>query len=103
MDRPPNALERNLALLTKETQARRRSRTLVLDPTFQRLVADLVSARKAVGMTQEDVAMRMRTTKSAISRLESAASKRPMLSTIANYARAVGARVEVRIRRSRTP
>jgi transcriptional regulator with XRE-family HTH domain len=71
------------------------------DRTLQALVADLVSARRSVAMTQEDVAARMRTTKSVASRLESGVGTRPTLRTIQRYAIAVGAVVEIRIRTRR--
>ena len=47
---------------------------------------DAIRARIAAGMTQEKVAARMSTTKSVVSGLESGASTRPTLSTIAKYA-----------------
>ncbi|HEX9275170.1 MAG TPA: helix-turn-helix transcriptional regulator [Casimicrobiaceae bacterium] len=59
----------------------------------------LIAARTAVGMTQDGVAARMGTTTSAVSRLESGVRTRPTLRTIENYALAVGARVEIRVRR----
>jgi transcriptional regulator with XRE-family HTH domain len=49
-------------------------------------------------MTQQEVAMRMWTTKSAGSRLESGRYARPTLATVEKYALAVGARVEIRLR-----
>jgi transcriptional regulator with XRE-family HTH domain len=49
-------------------------------------------------MTQQEVAMRMWTTKSAVSRLESGRYARPTLATVEKYALAVGARVEIRVR-----
>jgi transcriptional regulator with XRE-family HTH domain len=65
------------------------------------LVADLVAARTAAGMTQEDVAVRMWTTRSVVSRLESGVCTRPTLTTIEKYALAVGALVEIRVRTRR--
>ena len=65
------------------------------------LVADLVAARTAAGMTQEEVAVRMWTTKSVVSRLESGMCTRPTLTTIEKYAVAVGALVEIRVRTRR--
>jgi transcriptional regulator with XRE-family HTH domain len=62
------------------------------------LVADLVAARTAARMTQEEVAVRMWTTKSVVSRLESGMCTRPTLTTIEKYAAAVGAFVEIRVR-----
>ena len=73
-------------------------RALKTDRTLQQLVADLVAARRAAAMTQEEVAARMWTTKSVVSRLESGVCTRPTLSTIEKYADAVGALVEIRVR-----
>lgn len=72
-----------------------------MDRTLQVLVADLAAARAAAGMTQQDVADRMRSTRSAVSRLECGLHTRPTLTTIENYARAVGAIVEIRVRTRR--
>jgi transcriptional regulator with XRE-family HTH domain len=68
---------------------------------LQTLVADLIAARTAAGMTQQEVATRMWTTKSAVSRLESGRFARPTLNTIEKYALAVSARVEIRVRAMR--
>ncbi len=65
------------------------------DPTLRRLVRDLLAARVRAGLTQEQVARRMGTKKSAISRLESGVLNRPTLTTIENYALVVGCRVEI--------
>ena len=56
-------LARILAAVTAERK-KRRARTLKTDRTLQQLVADLVAARRAAAMTQEEVAARMWTTKS---------------------------------------
>ena len=69
---------------------------MLKDRTLQTLVADLVAARAAAGMTQRKVAVRTWTTKSAVSRLESGCHARPTLDTIEKHALAVGARVEFR-------
>jgi transcriptional regulator with XRE-family HTH domain len=87
----------NLASATGERK-KRRARMLKTNRTLQQLVADLVAARRAAAMTQEEVAARMWTTKSVVSRLESGVCTRPTLSTIEKYADAVGALVEVRVR-----
>lgn len=56
----------------------------------------LVALRQSAGLTQEEAADRLNTKKSNISRLESVSSSvSPKLSTIANYAEAMG--YEVRI------
>jgi transcriptional regulator with XRE-family HTH domain len=76
-------LARNLASLPEERgRKNRRARTFKSDRTLQMLVADLVAARTAAGMTQEEVAVRMWTTKSVVSRLESGMCTRPTLTTI---------------------
>jgi transcriptional regulator with XRE-family HTH domain len=49
-------------------------------------------------MTQQQVADRMRTTRSAISRLESGLGHRPTLNTLDGYAQVVGCHVEVHLR-----
>jgi ribosome-binding protein aMBF1 (putative translation factor) len=81
-------------------QARRR-RALEADRLLRVLAVDLVAARAAAGMTQQDVAARMPTTKSAVSRFESGRRTCPTLTTIEKYARAVGAIVEIRVRTRR--
>ncbi len=94
------ALARTLAMLAHARRSRRRHRALRSDSTLQVLLADLVAARTAAGMTQHEVAARMWTTKSAVSRLERGRYARPTLDTIEKYALAVGARVEIRVRRT---
>ena len=94
-------LARNLAFRTTAAPQNRRSHAFARDRTLQALVADLVAARTAAGMTQEEVARKMWTTKSAICRLESGVCTRPTLSTIEKYALAVGARVEIHVRTRR--
>jgi len=61
------------------------------------LVRELLSARTQAGLTQEDVAASMGTTKSAVSRLEGAGKHSPSVSTLKKYARAVGCDVEIRL------
>jgi hypothetical protein len=57
-------LARDIATLA-HALARRHARSLARDRTLQRLIVDLVAARTAVGLTQEDVAARMWTTKAS--------------------------------------
>src|SRR5436309_1301240 len=65
---------------------------------FEYQVADqLLRARARAGLTQDAVAERMGTTKSAISRLESAGKHTPSLSTLQRYARAVGCDIQVKL------
>jgi len=61
------------------------------------LVRQLLRARMKAGLTQEEVARRMGTTKSAISRLEGVGKHSPSVSTLRRYARAVGCEVELRL------
>ena len=61
-------------------------------------VADqMLKARSRAGLTQDAVAERMGTTKSAISRLESAGKHAPSLATLKRYASAVGCDLQVRL------
>jgi transcriptional regulator with XRE-family HTH domain len=56
----------------------------------------LIGLRKKAGLTQEELAKRLHTQKSNISRLENVHSKiSPKLSTIEEYARAVGFKLEL--------
>lgn len=61
------------------------------------LVRELLGARLRAGLTQEEVAASMGTTKSAISRLEAAGKHSPSVTTLKKYARALGCDVEIRI------
>lgn len=61
------------------------------------IVRQLLAARTKAGLTQEAVAERMGTTKSAISRLESAGKHAPSLATLKKYAEVVGCRLQVRL------
>jgi HTH-type transcriptional regulator/antitoxin HipB len=56
----------------------------------------LRQAREAAGLTQDEVAKRLKTKKSAISRIENHADD-VRLSTIRRYADAVGARLHIRL------
>jgi DNA-binding XRE family transcriptional regulator len=61
------------------------------------VVSQLLRARTKAGLTQDAVAERMGTTRSAISRLESAGKHTPSLGTLERYAEAVGCKLEVRL------
>jgi ribosome-binding protein aMBF1 (putative translation factor) len=56
----------------------------------------LRQAREAAGLTQEEIAHRLQTKKSAISRIENHADD-VRLSTLRRYAEAVGANLHIRI------
>lgn len=57
----------------------------------------LLRARTRAGLTQEVVAERMGTTKSAVSRLEGAGKHSPSLGTLQRYAQAVGCDLQVKL------
>ncbi|MDD5559594.1 helix-turn-helix transcriptional regulator [Candidatus Methylomirabilis sp.] len=57
----------------------------------------MLKARSRAGLTQDAVAERMGTTKSAVSRLESAGKHAPSLATLKRYAKAVGCELQVRL------
>ena len=64
------------------------------------LLHSMLDARRQAGMTQADVAARMGTQPSAVTRLEGSLSSgkhSPSLETLRRYAEAVGGRLEVRI------
>jgi len=56
----------------------------------------MLKARSRAGLTQDVVAERMGTTKSAVSRLESAGKHTPSLATLRRYAKAVGCELQVK-------
>ncbi len=59
------------------------------------LAGQMLKARSLAGLTQDAVAERMGTTKSAVSRLEAAGKHAPSLATLKRYARAVGCDLHV--------
>ena len=61
------------------------------------VVSQLLTARTRAGLTQDAVAELMGTTKSAVSRLESAGRHVPSLSTLKRYAQAVGCELQVKL------
>jgi len=73
-----------------------------LEPAYI-LRKKLIEIRKNAGLTQEEIASRLNTSKSNISRLESVNSTiSPKLSTISEYAKAAGYRVEIDFVRERS-
>ena len=61
------------------------------------VAGQMLKARSSAGLTQDAVAERMGTTKSAVSRLESAGKHAPSLATLKRYARAVGCELQVKL------
>ena len=59
------------------------------------LVHEMLTARMRAGLTQEAVADRMGTTKSAVSRLESAGKHAPSVASLKKYADAVGCKLKI--------
>ena len=66
------------------------------------VAGQMLKARSRAGLTQDAVAERMGTTKSAVSRLESAGKHAPSLATLRRYASAVGCELQVRLVRRKT-
>jgi predicted XRE-type DNA-binding protein len=65
------------------------------------VVDQLLKARTKAGLSQDAVAEIMGTTKSAVSRLETARRHVPSLSTLRRYASAVGCEIQVRLVRQK--
>lgn len=61
------------------------------------LVNQMIKARAKAGLTQDAVAERMGTTRSAVSRLEAAGRHTPSLATLKRYAEAVGCELQVKL------
>ena len=59
------------------------------------LSRQLLKARKSAGLTQEQVAEKMHTKKTNISRLENITYSRPSLATLQKYAQAVGCALKI--------
>ncbi len=69
-----------------------------LEPEFE-LLDELLKARDEAGLTQEDVAKRMGTSRPAVARIEAGGgSKRhsPSIATLRKYAEAVGCKLQVK-------
>jgi DNA-binding XRE family transcriptional regulator len=62
-----------------------------------RLAREMLTARFRIGLTQEEVADLMGTTKSAVSRLEATGKHTPSLTTLKKYAQAVGCQLEIKL------
>ena len=58
---------------------------------------EMLAARSRAGLTQEVVASRMGSTKSTVSRLESAGKHAPSLTSLKKYAEAVGCNIEIKL------
>jgi DNA-binding XRE family transcriptional regulator len=72
----------------------------VLNKTEFAILDEILLARKAAGLTQADIAKRMKTQTPAVARLESALSTgkhSPTLNTLRRYAAALGKRIEIHL------
>ena len=63
------------------------------------LTRELIHARTRLGLTQDEVARRMQTTRSAITRLEGSSGHRPSFTTLERYATAVECTLVVSLKR----
>ncbi len=72
-----------------------------LEPKYA-LIRELLAARKMSGMTQEAVASKIGTTKSAICRLEAGSKHSPSITTLRKYAEAVGCDLVIKLEPKRT-
>lgn len=61
------------------------------------LADQMLRARAKAGLTQDAVAEKMGTTKSAVSRLEAAGRHAPSIATLKKYAEAVGCDLQVKL------
>jgi transcriptional regulator with XRE-family HTH domain len=66
-----------------------------LAPEFE-VARELIAARVRAELSQAELAQRMGTTQSAVARMESG-RRLPSMTTLARYAKATGARAQVRI------
>ncbi len=91
MTRPTFSQFREKALNNEEVRKEYEAISLAYD-----LRKKLIALRKEAGLTQSELAEILETQKSNISRLENAnSSSSPKLSTIEQYAKAVGYKVEI--------
>ncbi len=61
------------------------------------LAREMLAARTRSGLTQEAVAQRMGTTKSAVSRLEASGKHAPSVASLKKYAEALNCRLKIEI------
>lgn len=61
------------------------------------LIREQLLARPHSGLTQESIAQKIGTTKSAVSRLESAGKHIPFITTLRKYVEAVGCELEIKL------
>lgn len=84
----------------KVIRAKKASREIFLDEKTPEIIEKLSSLRRAKRITQAQVAAKMKTTASAVARLESGGGKKrhsPSLRTLSEYAKALACRVEMTV------
>jgi len=64
-------------------------RRVIRDRTFHRPTREMLVAHMRSGLSQGEIAMRMGTSQSALSRLENAAGPKPTLATLEKFAAAI--------------
>jgi DNA-binding XRE family transcriptional regulator len=67
-----------------------------LAPTYS-LIRELLLTRQHSGLTQEAIAKKIGTTKSAVFRLESGGKHIPSITTLRKYAEAVGCELQIKL------
>ena len=70
-----------------------------LEPEFE-LLDELLKARDEAGLTQEDVAKRMGTSRPAVARIEAGGGTKrhsPSIATLRKYAEAVGCKLQIKL------
>jgi DNA-binding XRE family transcriptional regulator len=82
--------------LTKDFSPERLARIRAKSDTFIKEYNTLLEFRKAIGLTQEDVAGRMNVAQESISRLEK--RKDMHLSTLRKYVEALGGELEISVK-----
>jgi len=68
-----------------------------LPDLLHRLTRQLIAARVRANLTQADVAWRMRSSRTQVSRIECGRGSGPSFATLAKYAEAVGCDLDVRL------
>ncbi|MBI1928361.1 helix-turn-helix transcriptional regulator [Candidatus Poribacteria bacterium] len=71
-----------------------------LEPTYQ-LVSSIIKRRSEFHLTQKELAARLGTTQSSISRLESLAYRKPSLSTLQRVAEALESQLVIQLKPKR--
>ena len=90
------------AFLDKASKRRGFRKAYTALETEYALAFAMLSARTRAGLTQEAVAVRMGTTKSAVSRLEASGKHAPSMASLKKYAEALGCTLRIELVPRRT-